>query len=371
MNRTTTSSLALLVAVLATSGAANADDGLDLKVYGDTSFSARKPVRTSPDDVHTTFSAASLDLFPTYSIDRLSFLAEIMFEGNTNNEIGVDLERVQATYMFADWLRIRAGRMHTAFGYYNDAYHHGKFFELTTSRPYMTNFEDGGGMLMAHLVGIGLDGKVPVGDLGDFHYDLEVGNGRGRSTDEVPSFIARTDTKQVNARLRFMPSFADGLILGVNGLYDDIPGSTIDPATPPDQVNVIAHTLHESALGAHVAYMENGFHLLAEGAVITHRETVTSTTYRHYDAFFEGGYSIKDFTPYVRYEHIQFDDIPDPFYSTGPLGGTGKLLDFKVGMKWLATENVALKVEGRHTATDGAAKLPAMSQVSVQCAFGF
>src|SRR5439155_6889228 len=134
---------------------------VDLKFYGDTSFGVR-----NHSDVSNGFTASRLELFPTASTDRVSFLAELMAEGGDTNEISVDLERVQVSYLFSNWLRVRAGRMHTAFGYYNDGYHHGRFFVLTTERPKLVGFEDEGGVLAAHLAGVALDGDSPVGAAG-------------------------------------------------------------------------------------------------------------------------------------------------------------------------------------------------------------
>jgi len=202
-------------------------DGVDLKVYGDVDYAVR-----NHSEVSNTFSAAQFEFFPTADVDRASFLAEVVAEGDTStNEVGVEVERIQVGYLFADWLRLKAGRMHTAFGYYNDGYHHGKFFELTTGRPYLVNFEDAGGLLVAHLVGVAVDGKASLGSAGDLHYDLEVGNGRARTIEEVAVAGARKNTKMVNLRLRLLPNFAEGLVVGANVEIDEVPPSPISART--------------------------------------------------------------------------------------------------------------------------------------------
>src|SRR5947209_14580244 len=98
-----------VAALFALSFSILADDArsdVDLKFYGDTSFGVR-----NHSDVSNGFTASRLELFPTASADRVSFLAELMAEGSETNEISVDLERVQVSYLFSNWLRVRAGRM--------------------------------------------------------------------------------------------------------------------------------------------------------------------------------------------------------------------------------------------------------------------
>ncbi len=189
---------------------------LGLKMYGDTLFQVRNHA-----SVHNTFAAPHLDLFGTADVDRLSFLTEVFFEAD-DNQIATDLERLQVSYLFSNWLRLRMGRTHTAFGYYNDTYHHGNLFELTTARPYAVEFEDGGGLFVAHLVGIGADGVFDLSSAGQLHYDLEVGNGRLADTTMVAIEEAGKDAKLINLRLRWLP--IDGLIIGGNILHDQIPG---------------------------------------------------------------------------------------------------------------------------------------------------
>jgi hypothetical protein len=349
------------MATVALAGAARAD--MDLKFYGDTSFGVR-----NHSNVSNSFSAAALELFPTANVDRASFLAELMAEAGEDNVLVMDLERVQIAYLFADWLRVRAGRMHTAFGFYNDGYHHAKFFQLTTGRPQLVSFEDEGGLLAAHLVGVGVDGQFALGEALDLHYDVEAGNGRGNIVDEVTIAQAKKSNKMFNFRLRLLPSFLEGLIVGANFTVDEIP-----PALPPEMPGApppagIPNRMRELVWGAHVAYREHHVHVIAEGATILHKEEVTNANYRHYGGFLELGYAFGDFLPYARYEHIKLASVPDPFFVTGPLGNVGTFRDGRVGLKWVPTENIALKLEGRATKID---ESDVVLATELQCAFGF
>jgi hypothetical protein len=352
------------VLLAATPARADDDDSaVDLRIYGDTGFTVRNHA-----NVKDSFDAARLDFFPTASIDRLSFLAEAVFEAGENNEFGIDVERMQVAYLFADWFRLKAGRMHTAYGYYNDAYHHGKIFELATDRPFAAQFEDGAGLLQAHIVGAAADGKIPLGSALDVHYDVEVGNGRGFSLDEVSVLNARKNDKMVNARLRLLPHFLEGLIIGGNIFRDEIPAAPA-PATPATPPTGVANSLREIVVGAHVAYMEHGFHVILEGSYISHKDEVLGTKYADYSGFVEFGYTIGTVTPYTRTEHILFDAKLDPLYQEVPLYQNAQSLDdVRLGVKWAATENLALKLEGRTLRVH-----PGLNQQSgtIQVAFGF
>src|ERR1700722_10509888 len=87
---------------------------LTLKLYGDTGFTVRDnsnqpwPTNTSNANAYSvgnaaSFSAPRLDFFGSAYVDRLSFLTEVMFEAKNNN-IEVDVERLQIGYLFGDWL---------------------------------------------------------------------------------------------------------------------------------------------------------------------------------------------------------------------------------------------------------------------------
>ena len=172
----------LLPVFVLAGGPAFAGD-VNLNAYGDVDYVVAKQTATP---VTNSFQSPRLELFLTATQDRLAFLAETMFEVD-NNEFGVDIERVEVAYIFAEWFRVRAGRFHTAIGYYNDAYHHGRYFQTTVDRPEMVRFEDEGGLIPAHSVGLHADGRVPIGAAGSLRYDVDLANGRGR----VPSEVGR------------------------------------------------------------------------------------------------------------------------------------------------------------------------------------
>ncbi len=327
-----------------------------LNVYGDLDYSVQERGVVS-----NSFSAPRIELFPTASENKLSFLAEIMFEVGDDNEFGVDIERVQVSYLFSDWLRVSAGRFHTAIGYYNDVYHHGRYFQMTVDRPYMVRFEDEGGLIPAHSVGLHADGRFQLGLAGALRYDVDLSNGAGLTPEVVTNLNDPNNAKLVNLRLRFEPAFLDGLLVGGNVLYDGITAAAT--AYPPGP----ATWVREIMLGAHVAYFEHNVHLIAEYLWVSHRfDGITAATNA---LFVELGYEFGRFTPYVRGEKVWFPAAIDPFYANNATYlAYGSLTSGILGLRVLASEHIALKVEGEY---DQVTVGDPLKMASVQCAYAF
>src|SRR5215471_12319708 len=93
---------------------------VSLSVFGDVDYQAAHDNGNAANPAGTTnaFSAPRLELFLTSTQGKLAFLAETMFEVGDFNEFGIDMERIEIGYLFSDKFRLRAGRFHTAIGYY-------------------------------------------------------------------------------------------------------------------------------------------------------------------------------------------------------------------------------------------------------------
>jgi hypothetical protein len=126
------------------------------------------------------FALGQFDLFITSRInDKTSFLAEVVFEWDAENNTWVlDVERVIARYSFTNLINISAGKFHTPFGYWNNAYHHGALIQPTIQRPNIVRFEDEGGFLPVHQVGLQLDGYIESNL--NISYNLMVSNGQAK-----------------------------------------------------------------------------------------------------------------------------------------------------------------------------------------------
>ena len=354
---------ALLMASLLREESATAQ--ISLNVFGDIDYQATRdggnPPTGVPSGTTNSFSAPRVELFLTSTQGKLAFLAETMFEVGEENSFGIDMERIEVGYLFSDFFRLRIGRFHTSIGYYNDAYHHGRYFQTTVDRPTMVRFEDEGGLIPAHSVGMHIDGRLPIGQGDHLRYDAEVSNGRGTIPDEVTNLDDPNNGKMYNLRLRVEPRFLDGLIIGGSITYDRI---TAAQAAPPPA------SIREIIAGGHVAYLENQIHVIAEYLYISHRNA--GWTGGTHSAFLELGYEVGRFVPYLRGEWVKFPAetaTNDPFFAQNVLFITrGNSKSGIAGVKATLSDFLALKLEGEYVSRDVGTSL---KTIAAQCAFAF
>ena len=303
----------------------------------------------------TSFSLGQLNLFVTSDVsDKFGFLSEIVFEGGPDNIYGqtvgsrntfsVDVERMLMRYSYNDYFNLEAGRFHTAIGYYNTAYHHSAWLQTTTERPYLFEFEDRGGILPIHTVGVSASGLIPSGKLG-LHYVAEVGNGRESrsplSEEPVQNVVDEQTHKAFNLALFARPEAIRGLQAGFS-VYHDL-------LTPNGEPPV-----GETILAAHAVFIRPSFEWLNEALVVRHtpegqRRFETPAFYTQISKRF-GSYR-----PYFRYEYLNGSAhepiFPDVGRRQGPL----------VGIRYDASEFVALKLEYGHTAIRNQEALDALN----------
>ena len=200
-----------------------------------------------------------------------------------------------------------------------------------------SKFEDGGGLIPAHNVGVHVDGRFAIGE-SHLRYDLELANGRSADPLLIQNHHDINRPKAINLRLRYEPGGSvDGLVVGANLYFDGIPGNEMPASGSP-----ALGPLHEWIVGAHAAYLEHNIHFIAKALLITHTELDTGTRHRSYAAFVEAGRVFDDVTPYARYEWTRFPDNGDPYSSK--LAGDG-YQTVSVGVKHATTSNVALKAQ--------------------------
>ena len=272
--------------------------------------------------------------------------------------IGVDLDRFQVGYEVADWLKITAGRFHTSLGYYNTAYPQGgAVYLLPIDRPAVVDQHDNASIVPTSTVGLNFHGRLPFAQQ-RFTYDVDVTNGRGVQADDLANGGDANNSKMLNLRLRYE---VNGLILGGNALVDWIPPRVgiADPAT--DQPN----TLREQIFGAHIAYVEHPWHIIAEGYHISH--IGPNQTQRTIAGLAEFGYTIGQVTPYARYEFARFPSDRDVFWAPTHQQERGNYDAVSTGIKIVPNENFAVKIEleWNHSQID------TEYRAATQVAFGF
>ena len=164
---------------------------LKIRAFGDVNLGlgsdANPLIFPLPQPVHNTFQLGEFDLFLSSRLSKhVSGISEIVIGSDPTNFWGLDIERLQITYKANPYFEISAGRYHTSIGYYNTAFHHGTWFQTATGRPFMYYFEDSGGLLPVHSVGVTTTGLVPHTGALELHWIAEVGNGRSSDPNGQP-----------------------------------------------------------------------------------------------------------------------------------------------------------------------------------------
>ena len=310
----------------------------DVNLHGDNYHPAGQP------GDKTAFTLGQLNLFVTSDIsDKFKFLGEIVFEAGpdniygvprgTENSFGVDVERYLLTYSQNEYFNLSAGRYHTAIGYYNTAYHHSTWLQTTTGRPLLFDFEDRGGILPIHNIGLEAYGSIPSGSLG-LHYVAEVGNGReSRSplTEEpVQNIVDDSNGKALNFELFARPTKLPGLQVGFSVYHDKlVPNSLPVP-------------VGETILAAHAVYATPNFEWLNEALMVQHTPD-GGHTYQTPGWYSQISKRFGAYRPYFRYQYINASPkepiFPDIGLNAGP----------SVGLRYDASESVALKLQYDYT----------------------
>jgi hypothetical protein len=313
---------------------------------------------------HTTsFTLGQLNLFVTSDIsERFKFLSEIIFEGGPDNIYGVttgqknvfavDVERYLVEYSHSDYFKLAAGRWHTAIGYYNTAYHHSTWFQTAADRPFLFAFEDRGGILPIHSVGVSASGLIPSGRLG-LHYVAEVGNGRASRTplteEPVQNVIDDQTHKAYNVALFARPEAVPGLQVGFSA-YRDL----LAPVNMP--------RIDETILAAHAVFVRPSFEWLNEALVVRHAPLGSGNTFNTPGFYTQVSKKFGSYRPYFRYQYVNASNaepiFPDIKLRQGP----------SVGIRFDASESVALKLQYDYTALRQQA---AVSGLGLQLGFTF
>jgi hypothetical protein len=308
---------------------------LRMRGFGDVSFNGADQKGST-----TSFSLGQLNLFVTSDIsEKFKFLGEIVFESGPDNfyevpsgrknEFGVDVERYLLQYSYNDYFNLAVGRYHTAIGFYNTAYHHSTWFQTTTGRPLLFQFEDTGGILPIHNVGVSASGRIPSGSLG-LHYVAEIGNGRASRSpledEPVQNEVDENNHKAFNLALFARPEAIHGLQFGFSGYHD-----LLTPLAQPP--------VGETILAAHGVYMVPNFEWLNEVVLVRHSPQDSSRVFNTTGFYTQISKRWGSYRPYFRYQYINAPNNEPIFPDVGLRAGPS------VGLRYDAAESVALKFQ--------------------------
>ena len=298
------------------------------------------------------FVLGEVDLFATARISpKLTALVETVFETDNQLEVEsvpINLERLLLQYRQNDYFNLDIGSYRTAIGFYSTAYLRGSWLQTAITRPKLFTFEDDGGFLPLHNVGLSANGKLPSGDLG-LHYVVEVGSSRNYAQPGRTGFDIEQNAA-INVALFARPRAVPGLQMGFSTYHDrfsPLPGST----------------LARSVWTAHVVYRANRFEFLNEGVLARFNER--GYGFGTIPGFYSQlGYRVaSNWTPFVRFDYVNV-------YGQGQVGAYApQYVPWRTvwsgGLRYDLTEAVALKFElGREADRNQQAFIRAALQVA-------
>lgn len=285
-----------------------------------------------------SFALGQFDLYMVARLsERFSFLGETVFETGENGETVVDLERVFLKYSWSDAAHVSAGRTHTPIGYWNTAYHHGALLQPTIDRPEALRFEDDGGLLPVHAVGLEFSGHVPAGP-GHLEYVANVANGRGPVADMVQTGADLNLHKATALQLAWTREGDWMATVGASGYADNIPPAMDAPPGTGET--------RERIGGVHAHVRATALELIAEGFSIEHESGAGSFRHRAGYAVLVAGAGA--WRPYAALDATDVNTA-DPFYAPSP----GDLTTGTLGVRFDANPATALKLELRSTRMEG------------------
>jgi hypothetical protein len=275
---------------------------IDLNFFGDVSL-----LKLS--DQEPAFSIGPLGFQVTAHlahglVGRTEFAME--FE---DGETVVDVERAYLEYRTPHWM-ITAGRTHAELGYWNNAFHHGRWLQLTIDRPHVLRFEDDGGMLPVHQVGATVVYGPRRGDPG-VELALGVGNGHGRVLEVIQTGSDNNREKSVLLRLGAVGVGHPALRFGINVAVDLIAPEPADvrPLAPDAEILEVISGVYLALRAEHVLVFSETYNVF-------HR--AMGQTWQVTDGFFLAGYRFGKYIPFAQVEARHGDGAIDPFYNPSP-----------------------------------------------------
>lgn len=290
------------------------------------------------------FTLGGLDLYAAHEIgDRIDVLAELVFEAPAGSII-VDLERAEVGYaVYGDFLNVRMGRYHNPMGRYSATYHHGRQLESAIGRPLILEFEDAGGLVPAHIVGLWARG-IWTGDHGALKYNAGLANGEKLDIDNSELLINMSSddnrNKAVLGSLTFEPAGPlEGLGVGVSFYKSKVDGYTTAGGTTS-----VLH-VDQFITGVNAYYIRGPAELMWEHYALADRNLTASGRPRATAVgyFIQASYEVRRILrPYARFEEVR---PKDDAYAAA-LVGTAPIKRATYGLRYNLSIASAIKAEG-------------------------
>lgn len=302
-----------------------------------------------------SFYTGELDLFLQSQLaEDLSVLDETVIASGVDNHWGMDVERLELSWKPSEYFNVDFGRFHTAMGYYNTAYHHGTWFQNAVARPNFLEYEDSGGLLPVHSVGLSMHGAIPSGKL-NLSYFVEVANGRDYNTNgdgAVQNVVDHNAAKAINLAVIAKPDWFPGGQFGIGAYHDSV---SVQGQQRTDEWIWNAHVIYHSAL----------WELMAEGFLQRHHTAALGDSYTPM-FYVQAARKFGKYTPYARFTYSNASSN-DPIYTT-VLGQAGLHYGPSLGLRYDLSTYVALKLQYDYMIDTG---FKDASEVTFQASFTF
>lgn len=285
----------------------------------------------------SNFNTGNFVLFVTSQLsERISVLSEVSFN-NSGNKLNVEVQRLAFKYYIKDYFSVRAGKMFTPIGYWNNQFTLGLVLQPTIQRPLAIrpSGNGGGGVLQFRDTGIQFEGENISN--ARFFYKVLLANGVGYygSNDKGDNNIATT------VQLGAEP--IDGLKIIGSGMFDRIEEGK---SNPNGSVSALPDNGNLQLLVGSIAYMnpekkaEFIFEYLAQKSNF---DNITDTKSHSYYGY--AGYKVTDkITPYVLYNSTQAGESKtqeDQYFSPIPV----KIELLTLGVRYKFNSSFVCKLE--------------------------
>ncbi len=173
------------------------------------------------DDVRSPDGILEADIVYSLSWNRFRFLAEYLL---SNKE--AEMERLQIGLQVHDASHIWLGRFHVPSNYWTNAFHHGKYLQISISNPGILEFEDFGGVLPTHSTGLLLDGSYVFDSGSGVRSAFSVGTASVLDNNFLESFDVLDPSSDHNLAVHFkfsyLPDYFKDNQFGLVALYADV-----------------------------------------------------------------------------------------------------------------------------------------------------
>ena len=298
------------------------------------------------------FALGELDFFIDSRIsDKFRIINEDVLAADPNTQVfNFEIERLLLQWTENDYFNVDVGRYHTGIGYYNTAFHHGTWFQTAVGRPGYLEFEDGGGLIPAHNLGVSVSGDIPSGKWG-LKYLAQIGNGRSFTNEKLGNSPVQNvgDVniyKAVNVAFSIKPEWLPGWEMGT-GIYHD----TLTPS------GGVART--DEILGhGFVVYKNSNWEFLSEGEIWRHK-TRNEPEHISHAMFGQIGRKFGVLTPYTRFTYRNASGN-DPVWAQ-TAASPGLQYGPAAGIRWDFTQFAALKLQYDYMFQAGAEDLQSIT----------